>query len=157
MYKWAVYLNNKCSKKNQRLWSVVGKTEKKERKSQTSAIKALTNWKRCPSSNPDDDDRHKIICVSILIGSSVIRDLSNSVSFSVPLVRQQQRLNFQLKRLDPKRLLYPSTVQAQGLTGSGQSCKPVVNHANCLQKAKSSVSSVGSKQFTWWRKSNDSG
>ena len=39
MYKWAVYLNNKCSEEQPEAWSVVGKFEgKKKRKTQTSTI-----------------------------------------------------------------------------------------------------------------------
>lgn len=32
MYKWAVYLNNKCSKEQPEAWSVVGKLKKQTKK-----------------------------------------------------------------------------------------------------------------------------
>lgn len=146
MYKWAVYLNNKCSKEQPEAWSVVRKIKK--RKTQTSTIMALTNWKRCSSNNPRET---QIICVFDSSG------ICQTVSFSVPLVWPKRRINVELEQLDPERLLYPSTVQTQGLTRSQRSCKAVASHANCLQKAKSSILSISSKQFTWWRKSNISG
>lgn len=153
MYKWAVYLNNKCSKEQPEAWSVVGKIKKKKkRKTQTSTIVALTNWKRCPSNNPDE--RHKTF-VSLFM-THRLSGICQTVSFSVPLVWPKRRLNVKRKWLDPERLLYP-TVQTQGLASSQQSCKTGANHANCLQKAKSSMLSISSKQFTWWRKSNNSG
>lgn len=147
MYKWAVYLNNKCSEEQPEAWSVVGKIKnqkKKKRKTQTSTIMALTNWKRCSSKNPDETQN---ICVFIYL---TYQPSGIWKTVSVPLVWPKRRLD--VKRLDPERL-FLSTVRTQGLTRSQQSCKTVANHANCLQKAKSSVSSVSSKQFTWRRKS----
>lgn len=78
--------------------------------------------------------------------SSVIRGF---VKLSVTLYPSSDRDEGPTLNLnDPERLLYPSTVQTQGLTRSQQSCKTVANHANCLQKAKSSMWSISSKQFT---------
>lgn len=66
MYKWAVYLNNKCSKEQPEALSVVGKLlkkKKKERKSTTFAVVVLTNWKRYPLNSQDEDvAQHKNIC-----------------------------------------------------------------------------------------------
>lgn len=62
MYKWAVYLNNKCSKEQPEALSVVGKLKKK-RKSKTFAVVVLTNWKRYPLNSQDEDvAQHKNIC-----------------------------------------------------------------------------------------------
>lgn len=154
MYKWAVYLNNKCSKEQPEALSVVWGGRKKTNKSKTFAIMALTSWKRCPSNYPDEGVRHKNICV-ILQLTHQLSGICQTVSFWEHLIWPKPRLNTELKQLDPERLLYPSTVQAQGLTRSQQSCKTVANHANCLRKAKSSMS-ISSKQFIWWRKSNNS-
>lgn len=148
MYKWAVYLNNKCSEEQPEAWSVVGNFEGKKEKPKHPLFMVLTNWKRCLSNNPQN------ICVFIYL-THQLSGICQTVSFTEPLVWPEQRLS--VKRLAPERLLYPSTVQTQGLTRSQQSCKTVAHHASCLQKAKSSMSSISSKQLTWWRKSNNSG
>lgn len=152
MYKWAVYLNNKCSKEQPEALSVVWGGGKKQiqisiryhgaDKLEEMPTKLL-RW-GCRT--------QKHLCRSL---THQLSGICQTVSFLVHLVWPKPRLNIELKQLDPERLLYPSTVQAQGLTRSQQSCKTVANHANCLRKAKSSMS-ISSKQFIWWRKSNNS-
>lgn len=115
---------------------------------ETSPIMVLTDWRRRPSDNGDEDVAHKHLCLFIQLIS-----YQGFVKLSVSL----QRLDVKLKQLDPELLLYPSTVQAQGPTRSQQSCKTVANHARCLQKAESSVLSINSKQFTCRRRSKISG
>lgn len=119
-----------------------------KRKTQTSTIMALTNRKRCPSNNPDERHKKKHLCLFFFI--RLIR-YQGFVKLSVsqyPSSDRNEGSMLNLKRLDPERLLYPSTVQTQGLTRSQQSCKTVANHSNCLQKAKSSMLSISSKQLT---------
>lgn len=143
-----MYLNNKCSKEQPKAWSVVRRKTK-------ILYHCAANWKRCPLNTPNEV-RHKSICVFIYL-THQLSGICHTVSFSGPLVWPKRRLSVKLKGLDQERFLCRSIVQTQGLTRSKHSCTTVAHHANCLQKAKSSMLSISSKQFTGWRKSNNSG
>lgn len=145
MYKWAVYLNNTCSKEQPEAWSVVGKFKKRKNpnifyrgadiseempigvprwETQNICLYFWTHrlsgtFSRCPS--PDQNE-----------GSA-----SNHSTQSVSSIHQPFR---------------------QGLARSpSRAVKSGASHADRLQKATSSVLSISSKQFTWWVKSNRGG
>lgn len=122
MYRWAVYLDNKCSEEQPKAWSVVGKFEIKKNP------EILYHGADLTEETPPQRTVRQIGMFDTKAFVSVIvwpRFSQSCVSPLVPFIWPKQRL---------QRLLFPLTVWTQGPAHSEQSCKTEANQAHCLQR-----------------------